>query len=294
MTPQDLQALLDAGDAEGCLSLFAKATEAERRTLAKTAAARLKLVTADVPGGLMSMLTWLSDEDMARLYPTAALHRGGLRAAQVAVLATATPGELKKFGERCLLSIDDAIAVLSARRPPWVGEWAEVILSWGGRGHWVNGLADRWRFVRRLVRAGLCARPRGPQYIQGMLGAFPEPKHDASVRQGLLDDPGLLDDEIWEIFETEPMPGMLGLLQGDPRLHPQLRWEVALAGFADEGRLSRTRLLDASLGGLERDYHEERARWFALLHETLGRPWSSAPSGPVDTSAWRRAITRRR
>ena len=42
-----------------------------------------------------------------------------------------------------------------------------------------------------------------------------------------------------------------------------------LATLAAEGRISRSRLLDASLAGLERDFHEQRARWLALMHETL-------------------------
>src|SRR5262249_60693899 len=112
MTSEALQAVLDARDAEGCIALFATATEPERRAVAKAAAARLRAATANVPGRLMNMLDYLSDKDLRIHFPAASSHRGGLRAAQVAVLATATLGELKKFGARCLPPIDDAIAVL--------------------------------------------------------------------------------------------------------------------------------------------------------------------------------------
>ena len=33
-------------------------------------------------------------------------------------------------------------------------------------------------------------------------------KTDASLKAVLLDDPGLLEHEIWRIFETEPEPRM--------------------------------------------------------------------------------------
>ena len=46
-------------------------------------------------------------------------------------------------------------------------------------------------------------------------------------------------------------------------------WEVALVELAKEGRISRERLLDATIDGLSRDLHELRARWFAMLHDRL-------------------------
>ena len=269
MRPEDLRAALDSHDAGACIAMLAKATEAERRAAAKTAAAQLRKSTAGVPAELTFALSTLNDDDLRSLYPTAVLHRGGLRAAQAAVLGTASLSELKKLGQRCVPSPDDAVAVLAARRPPWIGDWAEIVLSWEGR-HGAHALADYWRLVRRLIREGLCARPRSSRYIDGMIMAISSGRaSDDRIREGLLSDPGLLDEEIWQIFESEPVPGLLWLFPIDPSIPAEFRWEVVLAEFADEGRLSRTRLLDASLNGLERDFHESRARWFAVMHEAL-------------------------
>jgi hypothetical protein len=271
MTSAELQAALEAHDTEHCITLFATATEAERRAMAKTAAARLRRLTTGVPSRFTQLLLVETlDKLLTPIFPASILSgRGGLQAAQVAVLATATLQELKKFGERCLPSNDNCVAVLTARRPSWVADWAKTILSWSDDPRSLYR-ADHWRLVRRLVREGLCARPRGPRYIDGMLSAIPchFPDRRKSVREELLNDPELLDNEVWEIFETEPTPGLLGLLLVDPSF-PEMRWDVALAEFANEGRLSRARLLDASLSGLERDYHEVRARWFVLMYETL-------------------------
>ncbi len=270
MTSADLQALLDAEDAEGCIVLFAKATEADRRKLAKTAAAQLKALMAEDPPSLTDEFHGWSDAQYNRLSPAGKAFRKRLRPAQVAVLATALPSELKKFGSQALPPIDDMVAVLSARRPEWVGEWVEMILSWGQLGRWDYIMFDWWCVVRRLIREGLCARPRSALYIQWMVQAIQSPYPESKgVYQGLLDDPELLNEEVWESLETEPRRGQSSLFPMGPDVSPEDRWETALAQLADEGRLSRTRLLDACLGTLERDYPEVRARWFALMHETL-------------------------
>ena len=270
MTPDDLQALLDANDAEGCIALFAGATEAERRKVASVAAARLRAATGGIAARHIALLPTMSEDLLKLAAPGAVAHRGGLRSAQVAVLATATRRALKKFGECALPPPDDAFAVLADRRPPWLGEWAEAALSWGSTDRWRFGMADRWRLVRRLVRAGLCERPRSSHYINGMLATLSSFTGRRSVLEELRGDLGLLDDEVWRIFETEPEPGMYSLLPAGPSTWPECRWDSALATLAEEGRISRTRLLDAGLDGLERDFHDLRAKWFALLLETLG------------------------
>jgi hypothetical protein len=123
--------------------------------------------------------------------------------------------------------------------------------------------------VRRLVAEGLCERPRSPDYIEGMIVELLDRQRFGSIREALLDDPGLLDDEIWEIFEIEARPGNLDILNLHPAQHLKWRWECALVTLAEEGRIPRARLLDASLGGLERDFHEVRAKWFIGMHEAL-------------------------
>ncbi len=269
MKPADLQALLDAHDAEGCLAMFKTATEAERRALAKTAATRLRAVSLFQPFYLLAQASRQTEEQLAAQFPLAAKERGGLRAAQIAVLATATLTELRRFGVDCYPTADDAVAVLSARRPPWVGEWADLILSWSGPRLWLYNVGGRWRLVRRLVHEGLCERPRSSSYIHGMIVEIIPPRASITLREALLADPALLKEEIWEVFETEPTRGQLEGLPFRPGGSSEARWETTLAALAAEGRISRTRLIDASLGGLERDFHELRARWFALMHDTL-------------------------
>ncbi len=271
MTVTDLQALLDAEDTEGCIAFFAKATETERRKLAKTAAARLKAVTAEVPARLIPIFAYSVDDQIQRLFPEAAAKWGGLRAAQVAVLATATLAELTKFGERCRPRVEDAFAVLSARRPEWIDGWVEMLLtaSQAGRGGWTPSNGAVWPIVRRLVREGLCARPQGAAYIHSMIVAGAASQSGRTLREALLDDPGLLDDEVWEIFTTEPIASMLGALSSYPGSSEEHRWDMVLARFAGEGRISRTRLLEACLAALARDVQEAWSKSFITMHDTL-------------------------
>jgi len=92
----------------------------------------------------------------------------------------------------------------------------------------------QWNLLRGLVRAGLCPRPRDPRYTQLMIVAvtpmptIPEP----SLRDRLLNDPELLDDEVWEIFDVELPLGLRGIFSTDPYGPANGRWDVVLAELA--------------------------------------------------------------
>jgi len=103
-----------------------------------------------------------------------------------------------------------------------------------------------------------------------MLNTLPSEgwRREGGLKAVLLDDPALLEHEIWRIFETELGPGAVQLVTAAMQgAKVEATWEVALAQLAKEGIISRQRLLDASLDGLSRDLHDQRARWFAILHD---------------------------
>src|SRR5258708_26559992 len=86
-------------------------------------------------------------------------------------------------------------------------------------------------------------------------------------KQFLLDDPGLLEFEIWELFRIEGNSQLS--LSGIEKYGHKGIWARTFVELAAEGRISRTRLLDQSLDALDSDFHQFRAGWFSRFHEAL-------------------------
>jgi hypothetical protein len=253
VTPDDLDRALDEGDAPACAAFFANATEKERASVAKQVVGRLKKLTGGVTGRLIDR------RGLAFLQMGVQFRH--VHAAQVAALACAPFGELKKLRLRGLAGGESAYAALVDRRPPWINEWADFVCDIS---------TGYWSLVRRLVREGVCERPQGAGYIEGMLTIVGMGhSRRLPILEALLEDPGLLEFEIWQIFELEPRPQTHDLLAEWKGMPPEYSWSAALVSLADTGKVSRPRLLGATLDGLHRDFHEARARWFAGLHEQL-------------------------
>src|SRR5882724_8419366 len=169
MTWSELEPAIVAGDASGCQALLAKLTEPERRALAADA--------------MQAYRQAHRERD-----PRSAVWQARQGAAFIAMLGTATLPEIKK--EPPTWRDGGVYDVLATRRPVWLGDWCEWVL---------NEHTWAWSVVRRMVREGLWQRPASGMYYLRMLEAcgFTPPK------QFLLDDPGLLEFEIWELFRVE-------------------------------------------------------------------------------------------
>jgi hypothetical protein len=161
----------------------------------------------------------------------------------------------------------DAIAgVLADRRPPWLAELVRRKL----RDRADFGLGS-WNLARTLIRLGAIERPDLPEYTTKMPGALCHRMRggaglgDWFVRHpltGLLDDPGLLEDEVWRLFTVPDAALMLAAGDG--------RWEDALVTLAERGRLDRDRLLDACLDAFTMDFAPGRVGWYVTFHDRMG------------------------
>ncbi len=120
--------------------------------------------------------------------------------------------------------------------------------------------------MRTLVREGLIAPPQNPGYILAMIHGLTRPKD--GVLEALRADPGLLDYELWRLFEVEGA-GETSLAAHDKYTPEAAGWGRALETLSREGSIDRPRLLDASLAALGRDFAPFRAGWFAQFHELL-------------------------
>jgi len=213
-------------------------------------------------------------------------HQAGLerdRALYGACFACGTLAEIKRmdiahqWGGVCN---DVTYEVLLDRRPKWVTAWATWALDRQAR---PSGRGEgMWTLVRKLIRAGVCEPLDTDAYIIGMLFGlgsyqFNMPWDDEACRRHmdavrvqrtdhlLLADPGLLEHEVWQIFEV---PGRPSRQLGHTK-PTRDRWTVALVTLSREGHLDRDRLLTATLDALARDITAFQANWFIGLWWTL-------------------------
>jgi Family of unknown function (DUF6493) len=283
LDPEELKAAFVAADVRQVRELLRGATQAERRACAESLERYLRAVIDTLeyripelrPTG--GMFRGLSEADQTRLerrwrqYSAAfvALRLGladSLEAATWAhhsVTATISPWED---------DFDEIVNVLADRRPSWLAELA---------GRWLETGAGQepWHLARRLVRLGAIARPAIPQYATRMPAALYREGWVAAGRaraewrpdarrgllhhplDGLLADPGLLDDEVWRLFEVPGAARELARCDGT--------WEEALATLAERGLLDRGRLLDACLGAFFLDFPAGQLGWYARFHNRM-------------------------
>jgi hypothetical protein len=176
--------------------------------------------------------------------------------------------------------------VLSDRNPPWLAELVEARLR-GNRWFLAFGF---WRLARWLVRLGAIEPPVVPEYGALMVKALaqdpplsgpmptrygqrvPEPAGTGGdlLARVILEDPGLLEHEIWRLF-TDPGVGKEmedSIAWGQLRVGEQ--WAGALLELSGHGHLDRDRLLDESLDAFLRDFPPNHVRWYASFHDRLG------------------------
>ena len=105
-------------------------------------------------------------------------------------------------------------------------------------------------------------RPDRPSYTIAMLAAT-RYKGAAPL---IADDPGLLDAEVWRLFEVEG--GGEDSLANHEKFFGDT-WGDLFRDLAARDPAMRERLLDVSLAALARDFSTYRAGWFSRFHESL-------------------------
>ncbi len=195
-----------------------------------------------------------------------------LSAAQLAVLGVCPMSRVRGLrfwflepkGRRTL------IRILRDRRPEWLGDWVEHVLQLE------DGPPIDWSTIRDLVREGLCPRPESPAYVQLMArrmvsGGWGQ-TFDRPLDERLLDDPALLEVEVWSLFEVETGPEVWYpklLVKGRQGPIPGSGWAEALRRLAERGELDRQRLLDHSLESLASGLSPRTLSSHRRFHESL-------------------------
>jgi hypothetical protein len=168
MSPEQLDALIRAGDHEAVERGLLDLPPAGRLALRKAAKATRDALIAD------------ADRHTERQLPQAVY-----QASWVAVFLTGTWTELKKRWWDGLPAPSELARLTQQATPAWLPNLAEALLP------------DRWDHVHALVRAGLLPEPDSRGYTLGMLHRWAEPlallREDRDLREGAL----------WRIFVVE-------------------------------------------------------------------------------------------
>jgi Family of unknown function (DUF6493) len=307
MTPEELGAAIDEKNAAAVTALLLTASEPERIRCASAARKRLGRPSSwyanydDLTG-----LNRLTEDERER-----ALERYNQRVrdrrheAAVPALAVLGTARSPRQAAQALEMIDNdteqqAVTVLAQRPSAWLADFCEqAFASQSG------APVTEWRLVRALVRAGHVTRPRSPSYITAIpfgLTHFDRPDRP-ELRDALLADPALLQEEIFELFTVDEA-GALLLTQDnyhdkshwhhDGSTHPERTWRVTLAGLAADGhatgtdcwmpawaRSSATSRPASSPGtsGCTKSWRQTRTNWPRAPGDTCGC-WPPMPGLP--------------
>lgn len=186
-----------------------------------------------------------------------------MRSAEVAVFCVSGLTDIKKLGRLSLPDGEVLLEILKLRKPKWADQIADMLLE--GTYYWGS-----WRTVREMVKLKLCPKPNNTRYYTGMITGLCGWRWGGQDRKtalaALRADPSLLKDEVWKLFEYEG--------DGENTLANIDRWEKtswsgALATLSKEGKLSRPKLLAATLGALELGFNHYRAKWFFTFFDLL-------------------------
>ena len=206
---------LKKGDTKACMEFFARLSEKERQGYAE------------------HVRTWfksLSKNAFLQTKPSTFERNPLMEAAAVAVQAACSLSDLKQFSWRALPGIVLHFAIFTARRPAWFDDW----VSW-----LCEAAPHRWPLVRRFVCQGLCRAPDTDHYALGMIvGVCAYHDNKNTIYSALLEDPELLQNDIWRLFEVEGDKEFC-LAARDKYSRADNRWTYALVRLAQENKLSR-------------------------------------------------------
>ena len=249
MTAEELKTLIMAGNAQKLLDALPGVAESERTKLAKVA---VSLVQSPTITGDMYSVNQIEC------------------CAFLAVFGLGSWEQVRRLDReqrhRCSNGInlyEWIIEFVKVRRPDWIERWVSHQLA--------NDNNPAWGTVRKLIRTGLCPTPTDDNYIIKMVnGYWGECVADKKwqLADSLLADPGLLEVEIWKLFEVEP-PGKGALLWGNDICDHAYSWGKALKVLSASGEIDRGRLLTESLEALRRGRRAAGATWFFKFHEYL-------------------------
>ena len=245
-------------------------------------AAVIEAVAGADPTDVAAALAGLTEPQRRAAWKAVRERRMNTGADAAAVLGTA-PGAKSAVDVAWVLELPPDFAraasrVLADRRPPWLEELARRLLD--------RATGPGWGFslVRHLIRGGLIAAPPDSSYVLAMvhgLTPWSSSRDGATPYGALVDDPDLLERELWALLGTERAGRALAdhdhwrlapsSVPGRPAPEPQpeATWHHALLRLTREGIVDRARVVDAALHAMLADWAAIDVSWFVELHDGL-------------------------
>ena len=182
---------------------------------------------------------------------------------EIAAFCVCNFSDIKSFGRWNLPDDPTIVDILKWRKPDWIPQFVDWLLHTSY--YW-----NSWPLVRELVKLKLCPKPDDQRYYTGMISGLCNNRfatgRNKSAYSILKQDSGLLKDEVWKLFEYE---GEEDNTLANVDRWSATSWSGALIKFSKEGKLSRSKLLNASLSALELGFNHYRSHWFWSFFDAL-------------------------
>lgn len=159
-------------------------------------------------------------------------------------------------------------SILLARKPGWLASWVDKQLA--GEFPQLS-----WELLRALIEAGAIEKPQSAGYttvfINAMRGyAYREPDSYVRTSDRLIAEPGLLEDEVWRLFEGENHAFTTDWhAKSNTAPKDYETWPDAIVRLAELGHIDRNRLLDVTLKAMHGDIKQNQLAAYGKLHDAL-------------------------
>jgi hypothetical protein len=241
-----LEALLQKPRSEKrILAFFQGMPEAERQTYSKHCSAWYRKQLK------------IQRDSMWNETPTGGMTFNSVELLPVAVVAAycCCPFQvLRTGGWLTRIDMDLVCQALADRRPPWANQWMAHTLRSAAGGDWPH--------LRQLIIDGICDRPDDDHYVRLMIdGVSLKVK---SVASRLEDDPDLLREDLWRIFQVP------GVMRNESTFgYVDDAWLVGIVQLEKKGVLDRGKLFEAILSTPHMGFNQSQIKNFLNLHERL-------------------------
>ena len=173
----------------------------------------------------------------------------------LAVLVTASEKQIKNLSWGILLSKPFDFSILKELKPKALRAFGDVLLEQSD---------SYFNLVLELCKIDVCQTPTSDAAVAAWQNVGSRHLIRDAKAEGinpLLLEPNFLNDTVWRFFESNSNQGRS--LAALDRYRTDGGWAHILKSLAEQGHISRDRLLRESLKALSRDFPQNSSSWFS-------------------------------